>query len=151
MTEKDAATLVRVAEGDRELGQFYLSRVELYLKEGSFRSDFWGWVDGSEEWLPLGDLAKLVREKIGKKVLASSSQRALLKKIEAPMWRGISNREASVYISKSIESNVPLPGDWNDDPATESQKSYLADLGISFDQYITKREVGELIESSGKK
>jgi hypothetical protein len=137
---KDEAVVVRVARGAAVIGDFYLSYVELSLKSGTFLNDDWGWIECMCDWEPLGELTPRLRSNQGKKRLATSAQRAYLKRCGFEPWRGMSNREAHAVLNTLIETYEVTPGAWMQHPISEAQVAFLNQLGVEFCPNWTKGE-----------
>ena len=135
---RDEAIVVRVARGAIELGEFYLSYVELCMKSGAFLRDDLGWTEGMDDWEPLCDLATKLRRSRGKKRPATSAQRAYLKRCGFEPWRGISNREAHAVLNTLNDTYEIPPGAWIQHPISEAQIDFLKQLGLSVDSSWTK-------------
>lgn len=123
--EPDPATTVRINRDGKELGSFYLSQTEVLLKLGEFTGRDLGQTDDCEEWTPLRQLIQSLRLKNGKKVLATSNQRAYLKKCGVAPWKGISNREASHIITSMTSKYGIAPGEWINKEPTDIQNSLI--------------------------
>lgn len=136
----DEAIVVRVSRGAIELGEFYLSYVELSMKSGTFLKDDLGWIEGMTDWEPLCDLAPRLRRNHGKKRPATSAQRAYLKRFGFEPWRGISNSEAHAVLNALNHTYEVPPGAWNQQPISEAQITFLSQLGVSVNCNWTKGE-----------
>lgn len=136
----DEAIVLRVARGTEEVGEFYLSYVELSLKSGDFLPDDWGWLEGMAAWEPLGELARRTRRNQGKKRRATSAQRAYLRRCGFEPWRGMSNREAHDVLDRLETAYEVPPGSWIHEPMTEEQAGFLRNLGVSFKPDWTRGE-----------
>lgn len=129
---KDEIVGVRVARGTEEFGAFFLSFVELLLKEGRFQPDDWGWIIGITDWEPLGDVVRIARNNSGKKKLATTAQRSALRRCDFEPWEGISNREASAILNHISLARKAPPGFWVEHPVPEYQIQRIKELGIGF-------------------
>ena len=118
--EHDTATLVQVSREGGVLGEFYLSFVELSLKNQTFRESDLGWTSGMEGWEALPTVVRSIRSTVGKKTGITSGQRAYLKRCGQSLWSGMSNREASAIIEKLQEQYEIPPGEWLNEPATKA-------------------------------
>ena len=126
----DDVIRVLVARGTYKFGAFYLSFVEFLLKDGRFRADDWGWVEGMGDWEPLSVAIKNAREIVGKKRLATSGQREYLRRCNFEFWKGISNREASKIIDSVNDARNYPPGVWIGERLTDDQLKHLANLRV---------------------
>ena len=144
-TEQDPPTLVTVKRGENEIGKFYLSHIELLLKQGEFSGIDCGIVIGMPDWIPLPALAKSLRLKNGEKRRATSGQRAFLKRCNCSTWKGMSNGEASRIIENMNAEYGFSPGHWITLAATEEQKNLLRDLGVEYLLSWTRGETSLVI------
>jgi hypothetical protein len=145
--EHDPATLVRVSREGHEIGEFYLSFVELAIKNQTFTKSDLGWASGMSEWEPLFLTVKSLRSAVGKKTRITSGQRAYLKRCDQSPWVGMSNREAHAIIDKLHGDYEIPPGDWINEPATKAQADFLIGLGGQFFEYWTKGQASLAIST----
>ena len=95
------------------------------------------------EWRPLRDCVNHARELAGKKRLATSGQRKLLKELGVEMWRGIANEEASALIEAHNEARR---GKWRDGEITAKQIEHLREMGHEPDPAMSKGEASDIID-----
>ncbi len=137
------AVVVYVRRDGVEVGGYYLSQAELYLKGGGLLESDEGRVAGVGDWMPLAEVCRLARELAGKKKGATSGQRAVLRKRGVEVWRGIAVEEASALITAGCGENR---GRWRDGEMTEEQAEHLREMGYEPDPLMTKGEAADVID-----
>ena len=91
--------LVHVVRDGNEMGRYFLSFVELCLRNGDVGEGDWGWLEGMDEWTVLPVLADELRVKAGIKKLTTVKQKKLLNERGFTPWRGLARDEADAILA----------------------------------------------------
>ncbi len=125
--------LVHVVRDGKEMGRYFLSFVELCLRNGDVGDGDWGWLEGMDEWTVLPVLADELRVKAGIKKLTTVKQKKLLNERGFTPWRGMARDEADAILV-AVENGEEIATDhWKKVPKariTLAQKAHLEFLGV---------------------
>lgn len=125
--------LVHIVRDGKEMGRYFLSFVELCLRNDDVGEGEWGWVEGMDEWTRLPILAYDLRVMVGTKKLTTAKQKKLLTERGFAPWRGMAKEEADAILA-AVENGEEIATDhWKKVPkakTTLAQKAHLEFLGV---------------------
>ena len=112
--------LVHVVRDGKEMGRYFLSFVELCLRNDGVGEGDWGWVEGMDEWTALPVLVEELRMTAGTKKLTTTKQKKLLNERGFALWRGMARDEADAILA-AVENGEEIATDhWNKIPKAET-------------------------------
>ena len=141
--------LVHVVRDGKEMGRYFLSFVELCLRNDDVGEGDWGWVEGMDEWTALPVLADEMRVIAGTKKLTTAKQKKLLIERGFVPWRGMAREEAEAILA-AVENGKEIATDhWKKVPkakTTLAQKAHLEFLGVK--EFPDAREEAQCLISN---
>ena len=141
--------LVHVVRDGKEMGRYFLSFVELCLRNDDVGEGDWGWVEGMDEWTALPVLADKLRMTAGTKKLTTTKQKKLLNERGFAPWRGMARNEADAILAAVANGEEIATDHWNKISKAETtlaQKAHLEFLGVK-ESPATREEAQCLISS----